>query len=293
MSITSVTLQWDAPSGYTTVRALSATFSSQDSVPPPPGSNPVDTVQYKLQELEGWYTAPAQRTEITDYPQADGGAAPWRGYLSPRTISLTAWLIGPPAAVRDAWQTINSIALDGRQFIIDVVDDLTNLPLRATVFRVDTQAAVLREGAIRFQLNMTAPDPVKYGEWQTLTTIGTAVQSTGVNVPYKGTHISPAIIELTGPKSGTTAWDIGNDKGERVYFPSGQPAVATGEVVLISPDLGGQVFRDTNNVTHVVTGASRYPKLYPQAPGATTRFTLSAGSSSLTQLAVSWRDAYL
>ena len=280
MSLTTVTLQWDSPSGAANVSPVSMVFSSSGEV--------VDGVSLKLQELGGWYSTPSQYNNLTDYPLADGAWAPWRGYLGAREISLTGWITGTAEATRRAWQTLAAISPGGAPFVIEVVDDVLNIPLTATVFKVDMAWQAVREGAFRFQLTMLAADPYKYGAWQTVE--GAA----SVNVPYAGTQVSPAVIEVVGPLT-TGAWNVGNTLGERVSFASNAASLTPGQVLVITPDLGGQVWRDGESLTHLAGTTSAYPRLYPQVAGTPISFTRSGGSGTTvdTRLRVSWRDAYL
>lgn len=113
--------------------------------------------------LEGWLDSAPFRTTIEDKAATDGGwdAVP---LLSSRTVTLGGVLIGTSQAdVLATADTLNGVLTAGQQLRLSV--DHEDVGERWSMVRPTGQAklAPLGEIAMRFEVTVTAPDPLKYG----------------------------------------------------------------------------------------------------------------------------------
>ena len=113
--------------------------------------------------VDGWYSSPAIRGDGGDLPGGDGGVDSNPLY-SPRVISLSGTAIAPTAALALAARTRFSSLLDAsRGGVLTVTENgqaLSCVVRPSGPFRAD---APLGGQAFGFQMQLTAPDPRKYG----------------------------------------------------------------------------------------------------------------------------------
>lgn len=151
-----------------TTTAASLTLTTGEMLELQPGTNQV------LTKLEGWFSPPGTRRNGTDRLWAHGSFSE-RGWREQRIISLGGHIFtssrSDAAAMTD---TLSAALADGTagQFIVDDVD----LGRRSASVYITGAPTVAWDGNVDifFLIDMVAPDPRKYGDALTASTLAAA-----------------------------------------------------------------------------------------------------------------------
>lgn len=224
-------------------------------------------VEHHLSRLTGW-DSPTLRDDLTDRALAHG-AYRSPSYYGPRDLSLAGTLVSPHGL-----QPLRA-AKDRLAYTCDLTDTDGVLIVRETPAK---RALVRRAGPlryeqrghhlVRFELDLTAADPRKYGEELRSLTLSDGQSG---RLPNAGTFRAgaPLVVSFTG---------------------AGTLTVAAGTLAVTGP-----ATIDTLERTVLHQGASVYQRLVPGSsmltlPALSDHVATFTGSGAVT---VTWRDAWV
>lgn len=224
-------------------------------------------VEWWLEELTGW-DSPNLREDLDDRPLAHGA---YRGasYYGARELTLSGHLASDHG----------SDALGAAMELLAFETDLTEQDAFLVVHEATAkQLAVRRAGTprmafigehtVRFEVDVTAADPRKYGLVERNVTLSGGESD---SAPNTGNFRSGAPLLITFTGAGT-------------LLVGGRPVIALGPVDI-----------DTLEGTALVGGATAYARLgagstFPQLPARASTPLSFSGPGSVT---VTWRDAWV
>lgn len=256
--------------------------------------------------LTGWFDGATVRSSSEDRPQQHGAFAR-QAFRGGRVVTVQGFAA---PFVADAESRVTAVLADGGFGDLRV----TALDGTTTTASVQIHGAPLvkvnRSGAISFQLQFFAPDPLRYGATINATTgfptqagglnfdlftngtadvgyldFGTAGASGRVQVANPGTADSWPQFQITGP---TPAFSIACvDTGDRLYFSR---ALSSGETLLID-SATGIVTLNGGDVDY--SGLLTTAQFFPIRKGGSCMIAfLPDGSTTAGQLTVIARPAW-
>jgi len=267
--------------------------------------NAVDTdgVEWWVTGESGWSSGPPVRLELANRPQRDGAfdAPSFRGA---RVVTLEGTAVAPdPDAKERAKDRIAAVLADGSALRPLTVRERLTTRLAMVRLSAETKVADRTPYSFSWSLQLTAPDPVRYGTDQRTAICGLPLPGTGVVFPITAWPLDfgePADGSMGLANAGTvTTWPVWTISGECV-----QPVIrnaATGQTLGFRLAMtGGDVLVvDVAARTVRLNGASRRAALLP----GSTWFGLPAGTTGIefdalrtdapAVLAVAWRDAWI
>jgi hypothetical protein len=250
----------------------------------------------KLGKLEGWWDAPSSSGTATQKVNGHG-AFLGPAFYGPRVVIAEARVDGfsPADSLAVARQLMSSLSVDALTRL-SVTDDL-GATLTADV-RQEGDPILVRSGnRMVVSLSMLAPDPRRYGPWQSIST-GLPVASGGFTLPVT----LPIIMNGTGAVGAVSVTNEGDMEAPLVFTVAGPcppfsisdqfgnqlsywEDVPEGRTVDIDTDARVVLLDGTAN--RVVTGT--WPTLQPGAN--TFQFSASAYDAGAL-LTVSYRSAW-
>jgi hypothetical protein len=261
-----------------------------------------DGVEWWVTKEDGWSSGPDVRLELSDRPQRDGSFdAP--SFRSARVITLEGTAIAPDEDSKErAKDRIAAVLADGRRLAEMTVAERT--VTRGAAVRLAAGAKVVDTTPISFEwsLQMTAPDPLRYGVEAYTASCGLPRPGAGLAFPVgfplqfgdaqggslavanAGTAVSWPLWTITGPCAQPV---IRNDStGERLAFGL---RLLEGDVLTV----------DVAARTVWLGGASRRAALLPRSawfglpPGSTSIGFDAFDTQESGTLTAVWRDAWL
>ncbi len=232
-------------------------------------------VEWIVSQEDGWFSSPAIRADLGDLPGGDGSydADP---LYSARTVTLTGTAIGPdPTTAAVARLRFSSLLEAGRGGTLSCTED--GFTLTALV-RPSGPVKIAQVGAqaFDFQIQVTAPDPRKYGPVTELT-VGLPSGGSGLIFPVvfpanfgaaSGGGISPAndgtvetwpIIRITGPAVNPRI--LNPDTGDMLVFAM---TLAAGETLDIDTAARSVLYQLSASRRSITRATGRW---LPIAPG--------------------------
>ena len=262
-----------------------------------------DGVEWWVTGESGWSGGPPVRLELANRPQRDGtfDAPSFRGA---RVITLEGTAVAPdPEAKERAKDRIAAVLADGSALRPLTVREL--LTTRQAMVRLSAETKVVDQtpSSFTWSLQLTAPDPVRYGAEQRTAICGLPLPGTGVAFPIASWPLDfgePAGGSMALANAGTvTTWPVWTISGQCV-----QPVIrdaATGRTLgfRLTMTGGDMLVVDVAARTIKLNGASRRAALLP----GSTWFGLPAGTTGIefdalrtdapAVLSVAWRDAWI
>jgi hypothetical protein len=262
-----------------------------------------DGVQWWVTTENGWSGTPPVRLEMANRPQRDG-AFDTRSFRGARVITIEGTAVAPdPDAKERAKDRLAAVLADtSRLFPLTVRERLT---LRQAMVRLSAETKIADQTPYTFawSLQLTAPDPIRYGSMQHTTFCGLPQPGLGIDFPIATWPIDfgePAGGSMALANAGTMStppvWTIVGACVQPVIRQAGTGAslgfglsMTAGDVLVI--DVAARTVR--------LNGASRRAALLP----GSTWFDLPAGTTGIefdarrtdtpAVLSVSWRDAWI
>lgn len=254
------------------------------------GTSPV---QFKLTDLTNWYSSSGVRTEVSNIPLGDGGFNPTRGFRSVKTLSLEGVCYGGEEgdAISLAWQRIAALSPRGTSMTL-TVEDASGLKTMRVWLNDGPQVLPFGPNRARFQINLVAPDPRKYGEVvESDTGPGGAVGTGGLSFPLGGNSGDPFLDFGTYSSAGqfwlenigtAETWPTFRVRGA-IASPGFQivsdtdtirynAALSAGAEVILSPYAGGRAVQGGVDVTQNLVQAD-WPSIQP---GFARQYTFTA-----------------
>lgn len=273
-------------------------------------SEPGDGEQWKLMDLEGWYSSPTVTAQISDAPLQDGAFGPARTYRGSKALSLVGVTYGQGAAgaIQNAWQAIAAISTTGQAMDLEVTDELDTK--RMTVWLSGApQVQPFAPGRAMFQVPLVAADPRKYGTTKSAFIQAGGFGTDGLHFPMGDPTTGPLNFGTFTPSGIVYAENDGTATTYPTFTVSGSlssagfsiisegstityvAAVAQGATVTLSPFAGGRaVASDGSDVTPYLTRIE-WPTLAPGQRRA-FQFTALGSAGSTSGLTVTVSDAY-
>jgi hypothetical protein len=261
-----------------------------------------DGVEWWVTDEDGWAGTPEIRLELVSRPQRDGSFdAP--SFRSARVITLAGTAVAPdPDTKERAKDRLAALLADGSALADLLVAERT-VQRRARVrLSGPTRIADQTPYTFAWSVQLTAPDPIRYGAAAHAASCGLPRPGTGLVFPlaWPVKFGEPSGGSLLLGNAGTaTAWPVWTIAG-----PCDQPAirnVSTGSWLAFGLRLadGDELVVDVAARTVRLGGASRRAALLPGSrwfglpPGdtAVTFDALRTDTSAL--LAVTWPDAWI
>lgn len=261
-----------------------------------------DGVEWWVTREDGWSSGPGVRLELSDRPQRDGAFdAP--SFRSARVVTLEGTAVAPDEDARErAKDRIAAVLVDGADLVELAVRERT--VTRRALVRLSAGTKVVDTTPVSFDwsVQLTAPDPLRYGAEVHQASCGLPRPGAGIAFPlvFPLEFGEPADGTLAVTNAGTTvAWPVWTVRG-----PCTQPVIrndATGERLVFALSLteGDVLVVDTAARTVFLGGASRRAALLPTStwfglpPGNTTIGFSAFDNTASGTLTVSWRDAWI
>jgi hypothetical protein len=262
-----------------------------------------DGVEWWVTKEDGWTSGPDVRLTLSSRPQRDGGFDA-ESFRSVRVITLEGMAIAPDPDTRErAKDRIAAVLVNGAALTELVVRERT--VTRRALVRLSSGTKVVDTGpyTFDFSLQVTAPDPLRYGAEEHRESCGLPKPGPGVTFPlaFPLSFGKPAGGSMALVNAGTaTAWPVWTVTG-----PCVRPVIrnnsGVGKRLAFGLRLG---VNDTLTVdvaarTVRLGGASRRSALLPGSswfglpPGTTViGFDAQDPTESATLTAV-WRDAWI
>jgi hypothetical protein len=185
--------------------------------------------------LQGWDGGPASSLQVTQKLRAPGGWSSADPQLTPRTLGLTGFIVGPDAATVIAACDAIKAAVTLAETDLTVIDD----GVAALTMRVARQGEVLIDGTPtatvkKFSIGLVAADPRKFGTPQSQTTALPSATG-GITVPYTVPFAINSTV-VTGQISMTNPGNMAGPVTARINGPA--PA---GGIITHTSDLGTRV----------------------------------------------------
>ncbi|HWO58541.1 MAG TPA: phage tail protein [Umezawaea sp.] len=261
-----------------------------------------DGVEWWVTKEDGWSSGPGVRLEMSERPQRDGSFdAP--SFRSARVVTLEGTAIAPDEDARErAKDRIAAVLADGSGLAELSVRERT--VTRRALVRLSAGTKVIDTTPVSFDwsVQLTAPDPLRYGSEPHQVSCGLPKPGAGISFPlaFPLEFGEPADGSLAAANAGTTvAWPVWTITG-----PCTQPVIrndSTGERLAFSLNLadGDVLVVDTAARTVFLGGASRRAALLPRSawfglpPGNSTISFGAFDNTASARLTVSWRDAWI
>ncbi|RSD23556.1 phage distal tail protein [Amycolatopsis eburnea] len=261
-----------------------------------------DGVEWWVTKEDGWSTGPGVRLELSDRPQRDGAFdAP--SFRSARVITLEGTAVAPDEDAHErAKDRIAAVLADGSVPAELVVRERTVTRRALVRLSAGTKVSDTTPVSFDWSLQVTAPDPLRYGEDVHELSCGLPEPGQGITFPLRfplvfgqaqggtlalvnaGTATTRPVWTITGP---CTQPVIRNDStGERLAFSL---SLAEGDVLTV----------DTAARTVFLGTASRRSVLQPRSswfglpPGSTAIGFEAFDDGEAGTLTVRWRDAWI
>jgi hypothetical protein len=262
-----------------------------------------DGVEWWMTTENGWSSTPPVRLDLTNRPQRDGtfDAPSFRGA---RVITFEGTTIAPdPDSKERAKNRLAAVLADGSALTELTVQE--RLVTRRAMVRLSAETKIADNTPYTFAWSMqvTAPDPIRYGVEQHTALCGLPQPGLGIAFPIAAWPLdfgSPQDGSMVLSNAGTvTTWPVWTITG-----PCVQPVIrnaGTGDSLGFGlPLYGGDVLVvDVAARTIRLNGASRRAALLP----GSTWFGLPPGSTGVefdaqrtdtpAVLQAAWRDAWL
>ncbi len=260
-----------------------------------------DGVEWWVTKEDGWSGGPGVRLELSDRPQRDGSFdAP--SFRSARVITLEGTAIAPDGSARErAKDRLAAVLADGSRLTPLVVAERT--VRRTALVRLSSAIKIVDTTPVSFDwsLQVTAPDPLRYGDRRRLT-CGLPRPGPGIVFPvrFPVRFGDPSDGRVVLVNQGTaTAWPLWTITG-----PCVRPVLrntATGDRLEFALSLveGDELTVDTAARTVIYNQASRRAALVPGSrwfgvkPGATTVTFGAFDETASATLTASWHDAWI
>ncbi|MFL6072743.1 MAG: phage distal tail protein [Mycobacteriales bacterium] len=265
-----------------------------------------DGVEWWVTEEDGWSGPPEIRLDLAARPQRDGSFdAP--SFLGARIVTLTGTAVAPdPDTKERAKDRLAALLADGSTLADLTVQERT--VVRTARVRLSGQTKITDETPYTFtwSVQLTAPDPLRYGAATYTASCGLPQPAHGITFPIAAWPLDfgqPAGGALPLPNAGTAAsWPVWTVTG-----PCDNPAIrnaSTGEWLAFGLSLAGgdTLWVDTAART-VRLGAPDGPSRRAALLAGSSWFGLPPGRTTVTfdarrtdtpaVLAVSWRDAWI
>lgn len=247
-------------------------------------------VEWFVETEDGWSSGPAIRGDVTDLPGGDGGTDS-NPLFSARVISLTGYATGEPAAVNAARLRFPSLTEAARGGVLTVTEDgmsLSSIVRPSGAFRADRLGGY----TFRWQMQLTAPDPRKYGPaLEQTTTMGASTGGLAFPMAFPLAFGAAAGGSVAIGNDGTVkSWPV-----VRIAGPVVNPRIlnpTTGDEFRIALTLAAGEYLDIDTAARTVLlqgTASRRALVsttgewLPVAPGGAT-FTCSADTYDASAL---------
>lgn len=231
-----------------------------------------DGTYWMITELDGW-ASPAVRAGSLERTSAHG-AAPTTAYYSPRQMTAKGIVKAPTEAL--FWKAYNRLSGGLVDLNSPVAMTVQEDVLKRTdvVKAAETRLSFTGVGAIKFELPLTAYDPLKYGP-ETVASIGPGATRSIVN---EGNEPSPWVI-ATASVTGTVS--LKNNVAQQTVT-TGTQAVEAGTVM------------DFRGRTLYAGDQNRYSRLHPTS----TWWLLQTGANPIvnggsTAMSVAYRPAWV
>jgi hypothetical protein len=256
-----------------------------------------------VENLEGWLDSPPLQGNDQARAVADGSA--WGPkVLNARVITITGVCLGPRDQIRAARDALGSLAAERVPMDFVVADPDMDTSLTAST-RADTDALKLTPLAnqgFRYQVTLTAADPLLYGDWQQVILAPGAGGATG---RIYGKGYPWAYGSGTIPTSGTLA-NEGNVDAPALALYQGDLASpelsddAGSAIYLSDVGAGMEIQVDTARLQAIAAGGlSRasyiQPNSVPMLIPAQSQIGWHLGATSASgsgQVIVAWRPAW-
>ncbi|MDN3356088.1 phage tail domain-containing protein [Actinomadura sp. DC4] len=264
-------------------------------------------VEWRLTDVEGWFgrSGVGVRTARDDRPGRHGS---FRGpaYRSERVITLGGVVRAPDAATLDAAADVFAALCDEGDILYTLVGtDASGIAKQCDVeLNAESKFAHETDTVASWQLQLAAPDPLRYAVAQSTATCGLATTTGGLTFPL----VFPLDFGV-GPGGGTLVLvNEGNTATWPTWAiigPAPNPVILntdTGERLALAGltiDAGQTLTLDTDARTVMLQGvASRRGALtadstwFPLRPGATRIAFQAASYDPSANLAAAWRSAW-
>ena len=260
-----------------------------------------DGVEWWVTKEEGWNDTPDMRLGLVNKARSDG-AFDSPGYRSPRVITLEGLAIAP------SWEA-KELAKNRLAAVFADATVLGTFQVREQLFDRQVQARLSSHAKMsdrtrttfEWSLQLTAPDPMRYGSVAYQANCGLPQPSAGETFPWTfpldfGNPVGgQLLLNNAGTAPARPVWAI--------QGPCAQPTIVnqnTGERLAFSLTLGGEtLFVDTAARTVMLGGASRRSTLEPGStwfslpPGSTTVAFAADESTDTARLIAYWRDTWI
>jgi hypothetical protein len=268
-------------------------------------ANTVDDagVEWWVTGEEGWSSTPPVRLELANRPQRDGtfDAPSFRGA---RVVTLDGTAVAPDPDTRErAKDQLAAVLVDGSVLAEFTVQE-RQVTRRAMVrLSAETKIADTTPYTFTWSVQLTAPDPIRYGVDQHTANCGLPQPGLGIQFPIQQWPLDfgrPSGGSLVLGNAGTvTTWPVWTITG-----PCAQPLIrsaTTGRSLGFGLSLtGGDVLVvDVAARTIRLNGASRRAALLPGStwfgvpPGNTAVEFDAQRTDTPAVLAAAWRDAWI
>ncbi|MEU0789154.1 phage tail protein [Amycolatopsis sp. NPDC005961] len=261
-----------------------------------------DGVEWWVTKEDGWSGGPGVRLELSDRPQRDGSFdAP--SFRSARVITLEGTAIAPDGSARErAKDRMAALLADGTRLTPLVVAERT--VRRSARVRLSSAIKIVDTTPVSFDwsVQVTAPDPLRYGEDLHVETCGLPRPAPGMTFPVRFPLVfgrgegGTLALANSGTATVRPVWTITG--------PCVQPAIrndSTGERMAFSLSLAeGDVLTVDSAARTVFLGeASRRATLLPRSawfglpPGSTAVGFEAFDNTATGRLTVRWHDAWI
>lgn len=261
-----------------------------------------DGVEWWVTKEDGWSTGPGVRLELADRPQRDGSFDA-RSFRSARVVTLAGTAIAPDRDTRErAKDRLAAVLADGSALTEFVVQERT--VSRRALVRLSDGTKVTDRNPVSFDwsIQLTAPDPFRYGTSLHQLTCGLPRPGPGITFPLKFPLVFGQSVDGSlglGNAGTATVWPVWTITG-----PCTEPVIrndSTGEQLAFALSLfpGDVLTVDAAARTVFLGGASRRGALLPRSswfglpPGNTTISFDAFDDTASGTLAVSWCDAWI
>lgn len=262
-----------------------------------------DGVEWWVTDESGWSSTPPVRLELANRPQRDGAfdAPSFRGA---RVITLEGTAIAPDPDTRErAKDRLAAVLVDGAGLAELTVQERQVVRRAMVRLSAETKIADASPYTFDWSLQLTAPDPVRYGVAQYTAVCGLPQPGVGIAFPIQQWPLDfgvPSGGSMVLANAGTVwTWPRWTVTG-----PCNQPVIrqsATGESLGFGLSLfGGDVLVvDVAARTVKLNGASRRAALLPGStwfgiPPGTTGVEFNAlRTDTPAVLSAAWRDAWI
>jgi hypothetical protein len=267
--------------------------------------NAVDAtgVEWWVTKEEGWTSSPPVRLALADRPERDG-AFDTPSYRGPRVITLEGTAVAPDRVRKErAKDRLAAVLADGTALRPLVVTE-PHLTRRALVrLSAETKVADRKAHAFDFSIQLTAPDPLRYGGEPRRRSCGLSAPGGGLGFPLRfpldfgpGSSGGRLALENAGTAPTWPTWRIAGPCRDPVVVDTG-----TGDQLAFALELraGERLDVDADARTVLLQGAaSRRSALLPESrwfplPPGTTRVVFRAVEFTGATLTAQWRDAWM